>query len=160
MPGCFLASGRGKGDKEGYVGLGATLGKGHGRREADIRRNLVNVKSWYSCCLICSFCTQESEAWGGREGGWQLGLEVAFGAPGLRAEGRWAPGVEGQLPVLMDCGEVWGKGEQRSGREKGDRVSQTSCPGIVTRGKGVLTQNPTDLGWQEPWGLRAASAAP
>lgn len=90
----------------------------------------------------------------------QLGLEVAFWAPGLRAAGRWAPGVEGQLPVLMDWWEVWGKGEQRSGREKGDRVSQTSRPGVVTRGKGVLTQNPTDLGWQEPWGLRAASAAP
>lgn len=52
----------------------------------------------------------------------QLGLEVAFWAPGLRAAGRWAPGVEGQLPVLMDWWEVWGKGGQRSGREKGDSL--------------------------------------
>lgn len=46
---------------------------------------------------------------------------------------------------------MWGKGEQRPGREKGGRVSQTSCLGIVTRGEGGLTQAPRP--WRQgPWG--------
>ncbi|KAB1280587.1 hypothetical protein Cadr_000016462 [Camelus dromedarius] len=82
--------------------------------------------------------------------GAQLGLEVAFWIPGLRAAGLLGPWGHG--------GDAW-EGQQRL-RGEGDTVSQTGCPGVISRGKGILTQNPTDLGRQEPCSLQAAPAAP
>lgn len=148
MKGCFLAGGGG--------GTGCGVGVQAGQRPLeggnltlDIRRTPQSRSRAGSFpvfpVLRVSRGTEEELPEGGSSrgtvstAGWLL-------RPALRAAGP--PGRRGRgVTTCPDgpWGGVLGKGEQRPGREKGGRVSQTGCPGIVTRGKGGFNTSPLTL---------------
>lgn len=74
----------------------------------------------------------------------KLKLEMAFWIPewGVASwlsslKAHWDRGMVGKTPVLMDREGVWRKGKRSLRRGTGDAYLPTSCPGIVTRGKGT-----------------------